>query len=82
MYICPLCNNNSTPFYKDEFYKCSCCGISKKQTQQIELYVDHDHLTGKIRGLLCLQCNVGIGMLGDNLEGVQKAYDYLFRLRN
>ncbi len=26
MLICPLCQNNSTPFYKDEFYKCSCCG--------------------------------------------------------
>lgn len=63
----------------EQDYKCNCCGISKEQTQQKELCVDHDHLTGEIRGLLCLQCNAGIGMLGDNLEGVQKAYDYLFR---
>lgn len=63
----------------EQNYKCACCGISKEQTQQTELYVDHDHLTGEIRGLLCLQCNTGIGILGDNLEGVQKAYDYLFR---
>jgi SAM-dependent methyltransferase len=26
MPICPLCNSNSEVFYKDEFYKCSCCG--------------------------------------------------------
>lgn len=26
MQTCPLCQNNSTPFYKDEFYLCSCCG--------------------------------------------------------
>ena len=26
MPICPLCNSNSKAFYKDEFYKCSCCG--------------------------------------------------------
>ena len=67
---------------REQNCKCACCGIRKEQTQQIELYIDHDHLTGKIRGLLCLQCNAGIGMLGDNLEGIQKAYDYLFRLRN
>ena len=25
MLTCPLCQNKSTPFYKDEFYECSCC---------------------------------------------------------
>lgn len=39
--------------------------------------VDHDHATKAIRGILCKKCNSGIGMLGDNLEGVRKAVAYL-----
>jgi hypothetical protein len=42
-------------------------------------HVDHCHETGKIRGLLCHSCNTGIGKLGDNLEGLQKAVSYLER---
>lgn len=39
--------------------------------------VDHCHTTGKIRGLLCNNCNRGLGMLGDTAERIQKALDYL-----
>lgn len=39
--------------------------------------VDHCHTTGKVRGLLCNQCNRGLGMLGDTSEQLKKAYDYL-----
>lgn len=41
------------------------------------LYVDHDHNTGTVRGLLCQKCNSGIGFLGDSLEGLEKAVSYL-----
>ena len=40
-------------------------------------YVDHRHDTGKIRGLLCRNCNKAIGQLGDTPKGVLKAYEYL-----
>lgn len=51
---------------------CECCGkIFDK------LFVDHCHNTGRIRGLLCRLCNSGIGMLGDDLEGLVKAVRYL-----
>lgn len=43
------------------------------------LAVDHNHDTGLIRGLLCGSCNLGLGKLGDDLEGVERAIDYLLR---
>lgn len=39
--------------------------------------IDHCHLTGKIRGVLCWDCNSAIGKLGDTIEGVRKALNYL-----
>ena len=41
------------------------------------LSVDHDHKTGKIRGLLCMNCNAGLGNLRDNLILVLNAAEYL-----
>lgn len=53
------------------FPLCQCCET------RLSKVVDHCHETGTIRGVLCQKCNVGIGQLGDNLEGLQKAIQYL-----
>ena len=39
--------------------------------------VDHDHETGKVRGVLCNHCNRALGLLSDSSERLQKAMDYL-----
>lgn len=54
--------------------KCSCCGGTNTTR---DLYVDHCHISGKVRGLLCHKCNTGIGFLGDNEYGILKAIKYL-----
>jgi hypothetical protein len=41
------------------------------------LCVDHDHDTGEIRGLLHYECNAALGLLGDSVEIVQMALEYL-----
>lgn len=53
------------------------CAICSKPCNRGRLSVDHDHLTGKVRGLLCRRCNVAIGMFSDNPEWIKKAEVYL-----
>ena len=45
------------------------------------LAVDHCHDTGQIRGLLCMKCNRGLGLLGDSVEQHQKCIEYLGRIK-
>lgn len=40
-------------------------------------FIDHDHITGRVRGLLCHSCNAGIGLLRDDPEIMQSAITYL-----
>lgn len=53
---------------------CECCG---KPPTKKHLVLDHCHATNEFRGWICYSCNVGLGHLGDNLEGVRKALSYL-----
>jgi len=41
------------------------------------LCVDHCHKTGKVRGLICNSCNIGLGVFKDNVEVLQRAIEYL-----
>lgn len=54
---------------------CDCCGQEHHKT----LVLDHDHNTLRFRGWICEDCNLGLGKLGDNIEGVEKALEYLKR---
>lgn len=52
-------------------------GLCKICLKQDRLVVDHDHNTGKVRGLLCNKCNSGIGQLMDQYEYIVRAAEYL-----
>ena len=60
--------------YKRLMSSSDCCQICSKKEN---LCYDHDHDTMKFRGVLCRSCNSAIGHLGDTVEGLEKAVNYL-----
>lgn len=57
---------------------CAICGSPRGVRNHA---LDHDHKTGKIRGVLCGRCNSGLGQFNDDVEVMQKAIDYLLMHR-
>ena len=74
-------------------YGISVCDYDKMKTEQNELcliclmkpidslVVDHCHETGKVRGLLCSKCNVGLGMFRDTPNFLINASEYILRTK-
>lgn len=54
---------------------CAICGRTNPSGRA--LHVDHDHVTGRVRGLLCVRCNVALGRFGDSAEMLIRAAEYL-----
>lgn len=71
-----------TPEQYDEMLKAQdgCCAICRSPTPGIRgqsFCVDHDHTTGRIRGLLCGKCNRALGFFGDSINILTEAIQYL-----
>ena len=62
---------------EEQGYKCAICGHPHIEEKGSRLHVDHNHATGKIRGLLCKHCNLGLGHFKDNRFLLNLAYTYL-----
>ncbi len=60
--VCALCRKAETSTYKGRIR---------------QFAIDHDHATGKVRGLLCSTCNIGIGHLQDSPALLEAAAAYL-----
>lgn len=66
-------NYGLTPEQADAM-KAQGCALCGKKTG---LHIDHDHNTGRVRGVLCTPHNTAIGALGDSVEGLMAAAAYL-----
>lgn len=63
---------------EDQNGLCAICGRGPQvRGTHKRLLVDHDHETGCIRGLLCSDCNVALGLLQDDVARLQKAIEYV-----
>lgn len=60
---------------------CKICGTKPEKWWSNEanggLSIDHHHACGKVRGLLCSNCNTAIGLLGENDKNLKRAIKYL-----
>ena len=65
----------------DQDHKCKICGgegfIMNTDRHKMLLVIDHCHTTGKVRGLLCHNCNRALGLLQDSVDNLNSAIAYL-----
>jgi len=64
-FLCAVCHEEPKPRVRPGFDELS------------DFFVDHDHETGAVRGLVCIRCNSALGMLRDDVELAMKAALYL-----
>lgn len=60
---------------KNQQGTCKICNSKPKYKKSLS--VDHCHKTGKVRGLLCGDCNTGLGKFRDNIDSLKNAIKYL-----
>jgi hypothetical protein len=68
--------------FNEQNGRCAICGTTKLTGDSRALSVDHNHTTGKIRGLLCSRCNRGLGYFKDNVMSLLSAIRYLMKANN
>lgn len=71
-----------TELYNSQKGKCKICETPVKlmgsNAEHSEVArIDHSHRTGKIRGILCNECNKGLGSFKDNIKSLKNAISYL-----
>lgn len=66
--------------YLSQGGKCAICkvhGFYEEPYTRLKLCVDHNHETGKVRGMLCTCCNTAIGSFKEDISILEKAIEYL-----
>ena len=59
----------------DQSGRCAICGVLPLPDRN--LHVDHDHATGRVRGLLCRRCNTSLGQFDEDEQRLRRAAQYL-----
>lgn len=59
----------------DQNFNCGICGKGIDSSA----HLDHNHMTGELRELLCSNCNVLLGLVGEDINVLEKAIEYLKR---
>lgn len=72
--------------YEKQGGVCACCGraetiFSNKKKDTFQLAVDHNHVTGKVRALLCIACNTSLGALNEDIERIEALLKYARSLK-
>ncbi len=61
-------------------HRCAVCqgeGFTMAAHHKVKLVVDHCHKTGRVRGLLCHNCNRALGLMQDDVEALKRSVQYL-----
>ena len=74
-----VCNTEYDKMLVQQKGACDICKSKLNSSRYTKLSVDHDHHTGKVRGLLCMQCNAAIGLMKESPIRLQNAIQYLKR---
>ena len=62
---------------KSQNNRCAICGVAGGETKSTKLYVDHNHLTGEVRELLCSGCNTAVGIVEQGIGRISELAAYL-----
>ena len=76
-YLYGMTHEDYSRMYNEQLGGCAICGKGIPSTWKIGVHIDHDHNTGKVRGLLCQNCNVGLGNFKENTNTLLSACEYL-----
>ncbi len=67
--------NDYNNLFSEQNGVCAICGKTNRDGRK--LFIDHDHKTGSVRGLLCNKCNVSLGLMDDDIDRLLSAINYL-----